>query len=27
MITKHENDWKIFTDYKRKSREPIKGDR
>ena len=26
MITKYEKDWKIFTDYKRESREPVKGE-
>ena len=27
MITKHEKDWKILMDYKRKARKPVKGDR
>ena len=27
MITKYEKDWKIVTNYKRESREPINGDR
>jgi len=27
MITKHEKDWKILADYKRGSREPVKGGR
>jgi len=27
MITRYEKDWKILTNYKKGSREPIKGDR